>query len=319
MVTNMFCMRCGQEMPDSLNFCTNCGNDLSASRAAVNAAGAGIGTTQQMPRVAPAAQPNMQGQPIAQPAYPGQGAQQVRPIDPAMAAGRVAAPQAAPQSGSNKTVPIIIAVAVVAALVLAAVAYFAVGGTKDDAKPTSTTSSNPSSGIVEDDENSQATKQPSSDETEEDSQEEVPVASGAPRFSTLSASSVLTGDIDSHQPDCLVDGDTTTAWCEGVSGAGEGEWVEFNADMKQNVRSIRIMAGFNKSEDLYWKNSRPKDITITFDDGTTTTSTLSDEPFAWHTITLSETVQTSSVRITIDSTYPGSRYTDTCISEITIQ
>ena len=53
--------------------------------------------------------------------------------------------------------------------------------------------------------------------------------------------------------------------------------------------------------------------------GTTTPSTLSDEPFAWHTITLSETVQTSSIRITIDSTYPGSRYTDTCISEITIQ
>ncbi len=322
MVTEMFCMRCGQEMPDSLNYCTNCGNDLSSSRAAVsaNAAGrAGATATQGMVQPAPAAtQPSAHLRPGKEQA-PGQSQayRQVHPVDPAMAAGRTAVPQAATQK-NNKTVPIIIAVAVIAALVLAAVAYFVVGGTKDTTTTASSATSSTNVDTAADGESSQATKQPDG-EAGNGAQDDVPVANGAPRFSTLSASSVLAGDIDSHEPDCLVDGNTTTAWCEGVSGTGEGEWVEFNSDMKQNVHSIRIMAGFNKSEDLYWKNSRPKDITITFDDGTTTTSTLSDEPFAWHTITLSETVQTSSLRITIDSTYPGSRYTDTCISEITIQ
>ena len=66
MVTEMFCMRCGQEMPDTLNFCTNCGNDLSSSKAAINA---GAQATRQMPHVAPAAQPVAQGQPAAQPGY----------------------------------------------------------------------------------------------------------------------------------------------------------------------------------------------------------------------------------------------------------
>lgn len=317
MVTEMFCMHCGEEMPDSLNFCTNCGNALSSSKAAAEAnavIGAGAAPTSQMPQTNPTiTMPSAQrGAGTTQATYQPMTPQQVHPIDPAMASGRAASPQAATQEGS-KTVPIIIAIAAILALLLAALAYFIVGGTTSTPSTTSDTST-----IASDDDTSQATKQPS-DESENDAQDNVPVASGAPRFSTLSASSVLTGDVDSHQPNCLVDGDTTTAWCEGVSGTGEGEWLEFDSDMKQNVRSIRIMAGFNKSEDLYWRNSRPKDITITFDDGSTTSSTLSDEPFAWHTITLSETVQTTSVRITIDSTYPGSRYSDTCISEITIQ
>ena len=230
-----------------------------------------------------------------------------------MAAGRAAAPQSSNAGEDKNITPIIIAVAAVVALVIAGILFFVVGGKDTGGGTNAGTSQN-----TELSGESEATKQPA-EENAEDGSDDEPVASGAPRFSKISASSVLTGDVDSHQPDRLVDGSTTTAWCEGVTGNGEGEWVEFQADMKQNVTSVTIMGGFCKSEDLYWMNSRPKDITITFDDGSKTTSTLSDEPFAWHTITLAKPVQTKTIRITIDSVYAGSNYTDTSISEITVQ
>lgn len=197
---------------------------------------------------------------------------------------------------SNKMIPAIIGIAVLIAAIVVAVIFFTLGGSSSD----------------DNSEESSASRQVTVEA-------ETPASAATPTFGTPTASSVLTGDIDPHDASYAVDNNTTTAWIEGVPGTGEGSWLEFKATSLQSVHSISIMSGFCKSESLYYKNSRPKEVTISFSDGSSTTQTLQDQPFAWQTITLENTVQTESVKITINSTYHGSKYEDTCISEVLIQ
>ena len=68
---------------------------------------------------------------------------------------------------------------------------------------------------------------------------------------------------------------------------------------------------------LYAENSRPKDILIELGDGTLIQHTL-DDGMGWQSIPLLEPFSTSYVKITILSVYRGSKYTDTCISEISL-
>ena len=76
------------------------------------------------------------------------------------------------------------------------------------------------------------------------------------------------------------------------------------------------MGGFDNSEDDYHKNCRPKDITISFDSGSATTSTLTDSYSSWQTVDLSSPVDTKTVTITINSFYSGNYYHDQAISEV---
>lgn len=299
----MYCMRCGSEMPDSLEYCTVCGNDLSSGKAALQADGTAA------------------GQAGKQPAAPFGN---VVPVDPAAAAGRDARAGASPDAASGKgIVPIVIAIAAVAALVVGAALFFAIGGSPDDgdgaAAPAAATAQDGGTSAAASSDADAAGGAGSAEGAPDDGGNEEPAASGPPEFDTLSTSSTLVGGTQSYQADLLIDGDTSTWWAEGEAGDGAGSWIEFDAEAKQSVSSVTIMGGCNESEDLYWRNGRPRQVTISFDDGSHTGTTLSDTPFAWQTITLDEPVQTESVRITIDSAYSGSATSDTCVSEIEIR
>lgn len=115
-----------------------------------------------------------------------------------------------------------------------------------------------------------------------------------------------------------LDGNVTTAWNEGGSGSGTGEWIELKANSAQTVSGIRIMPGFCNNEPNYYRNCRPKDITITFSDGTYTTTTLSDSYYVYQDLQFDREVTTSSIRITVNSVYSGNKYQDCCISEIQV-
>ena len=129
------------------------------------------------------------------------------------------------------------------------------------------------------------------------------------------ASSELSEYNMTHSAERIMDGSLATAWVEGQDGQGTGETIKVTFDDAYVMSGIKIYAGYQKSDELYEKNSRPKQITLIFSDGATETIELQDMAGAQQ-IDLKNSVITESVTIRIDSVYPGTIFEDTAISEV---
>ncbi len=140
-------------------------------------------------------------------------------------------------------------------------------------------------------------------------------ATDAVTAKSAEATSVLIEASTTHYANRIFDGDTSTAWVEGSEGTGIGEYITITFDKKYCIEEFTINAGYQKTHDLYLKNSRPKEITLTFADSTSETHVLEDVDKA-QSIELSCPVMTDEVVITINSVYPGTTYEDTAIAEI---
>ena len=118
-----------------------------------------------------------------------------------------------------------------------------------------------------------------------------------------------------HSPNRVIDGNTSTAWVEGVKGNGLGESVAFLLDDTYMMSGFEIYTGYQKDSDRYYKNARPKEISVSFSDGTSQIFELKDM-MGVQKIQLVAPVETNSIKITIRSVYSGNKYEDTVISEI---
>lgn len=134
-------------------------------------------------------------------------------------------------------------------------------------------------------------------------------------YAIVEASSTYSGDRATHGAYQLIDNKPKTNWTEGVSGNGEGEYIDFIFNTEQPVAGFTIFAGNHNTESYYDKNSRPKSILLTFSDGSSAEYYLRDRKEA-QTVYFEKVVKTSSIRLTITSVYSGSAYEDTVISEI---
>lgn len=134
-------------------------------------------------------------------------------------------------------------------------------------------------------------------------------------FAYVAASSTYDGDRATHIATNLIDGKRETNWTEGVDGNGIGEYVHFEFQEKQTITGFRICSGNHSSDSYYAKNARPKEIKLTFEDGSSEQFTLLDVKEEL-TFQLSEAITTKNVRLTIQSVYEGSSWEDTVISEI---
>jgi hypothetical protein len=135
---------------------------------------------------------------------------------------------------------------------------------------------------------------------------------------TLCASSVLPaaqGNI--YGPRNLTDGNDKTAWVEGSDGQGLGEFVVLEFDSARAVRGLAIRNGYDKSPDIFTKNSRVKDIELRFSSGDSIEATLKDEPGTQY-VTLSQPIRAKWIELVIRSVYPGSKYSDTAINELSV-
>ena len=121
---------------------------------------------------------------------------------------------------------------------------------------------------------------------------------------------------DLHDAGNLFDDDFSTAWVEGASGNGPGEYLVFDFDGPTTLTRLCIAAGFDKSEKLYGQNARPEQVTIIADGEVVGTATLADEYGTWQVVDLGGSVTASSVALRIDSVYAGSYYSDCAISEL---
>jgi hypothetical protein len=133
------------------------------------------------------------------------------------------------------------------------------------------------------------------------------------------ASSVLVEDKYNlvHGAENVLDGDASTAWSEAATGNGIGEWLTITLDQKCVISGISIMNGYQKSEKLYKKNSRPSDLEVEFSDGTTELIHINDQ-MGWETITFSQTHVADEISFTIQGVYEGNTYDDTLITDIQI-
>lgn len=131
------------------------------------------------------------------------------------------------------------------------------------------------------------------------------------------ASSTYTGDNRNHSASNLLDGNPQTNWTEGVKGNGLGEWILFEFKDKYQLNSISICGGCRVDEAHYYDNARPEKATLTFSDGSSIECRLNDNEYlSEQYISFDTPVITDSVKITIDSVYPGEKYEDTVISDV---
>ncbi|HEX6751796.1 MAG TPA: hypothetical protein VF092_31165 [Longimicrobium sp.] len=107
----------------------------------------------------------------------------------------------------------------------------------------------------------------------------------------------------------------STVWVEGASGDGSGEWIELRLSSVVTVSRVGIVNGYGKGS-RFEENERVRDARITFSDGSSRTIRLADHNELQY-FDLGQH-STTSLRLTILSVYPGTRWEDAAIGEIRI-
>jgi VWFA-related protein len=120
---------------------------------------------------------------------------------------------------------------------------------------------------------------------------------------------------DAYQAKHLADGKDSTCWAEGADGPGVGEWVQFGFDAPKTLKAMKIIAGYSKTPAVYQANNRVKKLMLVFSDGISQTVNLADQ-YGFQRILIDRDKPSRFVKLVIMEVYKGSRYNDTCISEI---
>jgi hypothetical protein len=162
---------------------------------------------------------------------------------------------------------------------------------------------------------------------------EYPVMRKTPGVKLLGASSFLKDVADVYLPygvykncgfgwDKLIDGQRETAWCEGVTGDGLGEWIEW--EFTSDIDSMRIQNGYVRSlvgipgKDIhtyYEKNNRPRVLEfVSADKKINKKVVLADNPQHLQDINLN--LPKGTYKMYIREVYKGTKWQDTCLGEI---
>ena len=153
-----------------------------------------------------------------------------------------------------------------------------------------------------------------------DDTEEIVAASpqnNTPLKITASASSMrLAVQANTYYASNAIDGKRSTAWIEGVDGAGLGEWIRFDFDREITLHRILWQPGYFKSPAIWNQNNRLATVTAEFSDGTTRELTFDDRMDSQKIDVGS--IRTRWVRFVIKSVHYGSD-PDTALSEVAFE
>lgn len=155
--------------------------------------------------------------------------------------------------------------------------------------------------------------------------------------------------LERYGPQLAFDGNPATAWCEGEPGHGEGKGLTVVLDKPRTLVAIEIHGGYFKSAELLEANSRVREMALTASNGASgqtfsSTLTLSDpaavpdlnpcdqtptDAARWFTavrdssgemaysdLESEQHTPVDVIELDLSKVFPGSKYTDTCISEI---
>lgn len=129
---------------------------------------------------------------------------------------------------------------------------------------------------------------------------------------TVSASSELTDSVNTYKVEALFDGNKDTCWAEGVDGTGEGEYVEVWFTTPLYLTQIEFLNGYMKNEDVFKANGRIRKAELRFSDGSSCEANLENSDM----VSFESPVLTDYLKITILEAESGTKYADTCLSEI---
>lgn len=145
----------------------------------------------------------------------------------------------------------------------------------------------------------------------------TPSSSNLPIKITATASSTrLAVQANTYYASNAMDGKKSTAWIEGVDGAGIGEWIRFDFDREINLHRILWQPGYFKSPLIWSENNRLASVTAEFSDGTSRQINFDDRMDSQKTDIGS--VRTKWVRFVIKSVYYGTD-PDTALSEVAFE
>ena len=144
------------------------------------------------------------------------------------------------------------------------------------------------------------------------------VTSNLITWDNVYASSHLIQKSMNYKVENVIDDNPSTAWIEGVSDDGIGQFIQFSSNNKFRVDKIDIINGFSKNQKTYMKNNRVKKVIIEFSDKSQQVYELEDNNMEYQTIDIGG-INTNSVKVIIQEVYTNGRvYKDTCISEISV-
>jgi hypothetical protein len=115
--------------------------------------------------------------------------------------------------------------------------------------------------------------------------------------------------------DHLFSNSSDEAWVEGKPGQGVGEWITIDFREPRLVKAVIVRNGYQKSRDIFARNSRVRRLRLVFSQGETQTLTLADN-MDLQRIALDPPVSASWVQFIIDDVYPGSTYADTAVTKL---
>jgi len=135
---------------------------------------------------------------------------------------------------------------------------------------------------------------------------------------TYCVSSVLRSQLgNSYGAQNLFAGSSASAWVEGRDGNGVGEWITIEFDGMRLVKSLTVRNGYQKSNDIFQKNNRVRQLRVMFSQGETQTFTLPDR-LGSEQISLLKPVKAYWMKFIIDDVWAGNRYTDTAITKLVV-
>lgn len=122
----------------------------------------------------------------------------------------------------------------------------------------------------------------------------------------------------------LCDNDYSTAWVEGREGSGTGESIRYTFDNNTVITSISIVPGYTKNEDIYIKNNRPVSVKVEYGSGSFFIDMHNydfdfnhPKPYSYHfDFPLENNSDQYTLDVIINEVKKGTKYEDTCISEI---
>lgn len=335
------CVHCGAQLDDSARFCTECGA-LCEEEAKP--------TDQKAQRkTAPLESPSPEA--ATEPLYPPPAPQDLVPPAPPAPPTPPAPP--APSASQRKLstpqiVGLCIAGVVVIALIVGAVLFFTSPGnssadgqdvtptqaeTQDGQQDQSSQTMRDDAGVTHQDQATDHADADSSSAVDGAAESSAGASATVPHvqaqstgsypplnvpFNHIEASSTLpTSNYGTYNAANVADGDNATAWVEGAQGSGVGSEITFsNPSTSAALSELAIRNGYTKSEDLYYKNARPCDITIFADGQPLCTATLKDSYASLQVISFGKQINPSTITIRIDSVYSGTKYEDCAITEL---
>jgi hypothetical protein len=146
----------------------------------------------------------------------------------------------------------------------------------------------------------------------------VPASAGRVAVSSVTASSEYPADASgSYEAKKIADGKISTAWVEGEERNGLGANVTLTLAKEAEVAKVTFWAGMWYSTQYWDYSSRPTEVELAFDDGTTELVQIPNE-MKPHTHTLKKPVKTKTIKVTLKNVQSGSTFSDTGISDILV-